>query len=113
MRITSRKVEIQPSFAPKTKSGTSKTTGGTTINETRAKRSVSRPRNRQREKPQPASEASASVIATEDVVRIALFANQRGNWSLSAASKPCSVGRSDGVNGCATKPDCVLNAAVS
>ena len=106
-------MEIQPSFAPNTKSGTSSTTGGTTISETSRERSASRPRKLQREKPHPASAASASVAATAAPVTMALFSNHRGNWSFSAVRKPASVGCASGENGSLRKPPWVLNAAVT
>jgi hypothetical protein len=77
---------------PKTNSGTSSTTGGTTISETSSPSRVSRPGKLQRAKPQPARVASASVSATAELVKITLFRNQVENWSLRAASKPASVG---------------------
>src|SRR5260221_5294002 len=106
-------VEIQPSFAPNTKSGTSSTTGGTTISETKRESSASRPRKLQREKPQAASEARINVAATDAPVTMALFSNQRGNWSFSAVRKPFSVGCASGANGLLRKPPWVLKAAVT
>src|SRR5581483_938872 len=108
-----RNVEIQPRSAPKMNSGTSNTTGGTTISDTSSERSASRPRKLHREKPQAASDAIARVAATEALVRITLFANQRGNWSLSAARKPWSDAWKGGENGWSRNAACVLNAAAS
>src|SRR5262245_60061700 len=113
MRITSLKVEIQPSVVPNTNSGTSRTTGGTTISDTSSASSASRPGKLQRAKPQAASAAIATVAATAPQVTMALFANQRGNWSLSAVSKPCRDGWNGGEKGLSRKSPCVLNAAVT
>ena len=98
---------------PKTKSGTSSTTGGTTISATSTPRTTSRPQKSQCANPHAASAETRSVISTEENDRKSVLPNQRGNWSLSAVRKPDSVGWETGAQGCSRKPACVLNAAVS
>src|SRR6187549_1699450 len=74
---------------PKTKSGTRRTTGGTTIS------------------------ATSNVTTTDALETITVFSNQRGNWSLTAARKPPSEGLAIGAQGWALKLSSVLNAALS
>ncbi|CAB5049081.1 unannotated protein [freshwater metagenome] len=74
-----RKVEIHPSFAPNVKSGMSKTTGGTTINEISIPRTVSLPFHFQWAKPHAAHAAITRVMSTANRVTKKLFLNQVGN----------------------------------
>src|SRR5215471_2961273 len=83
------------------------------MRETSSDNRASRPRKLHAANPHAANDAIARVATTDAAVSITLFANQRGNWSFSAVSKPASVGWKGIENGSWRKLDCVLNAAVS
>ena len=52
----------------------------------------SRPQNSKRTSPNAAMLANSMQITTEPPVTMNEFSSQRGNWSLRATRKPCSVG---------------------
>ena len=69
---------------PSRNSGTTSTTGGSTISAIIPASRLSPPGIFQRDNPNAANAENASVMVTEPTVRITLFSSHRGNWSSSA-----------------------------
>ncbi|MDX6565185.1 MAG: hypothetical protein QOE10_847 [Gaiellales bacterium] len=101
---------IRFSSTPSEKSGITSTTGGITISAIMLPSTASRPKKANRTRPNAAMLANSMQSTTEPPVTMNEFRSQRGNWSLSAVRKPCSVGLVGNPSGWSITAACVRKA---